>query len=266
MKNLIQRKLDTCDTIVVFGGNNPLVPVNARAAVLYGAIGAVAIALRTHGADQDGGNAEFRSGTTTRQDAADALREEMRPINKMARALPRDEFPGVRELFRMPRSNAYAALVSRAQSFLDAIGPVKATFVERGLPADFDERLAEKLAAIAPAAITRSTGKAVRVGGTAGLLEQAAKGMRAIRELDSILSYQYRNNIPLLAAWKSACHVARDPKTEEEPNGPSVQTSGSPTTLAKAAPRQVPVSGNGHESIPGDVESRVNGSSGRLVG
>src|SRR5215213_10227295 len=146
MENVIQRKLDTCHTIVVFGGNNTLIPLNARAEVLYGVIGTVAIALRTHGADQDGGNAEFRSGTFNRHDAADELRDEMRPINKMARALPRDEFPGVRELFRMPRSNAYAALISRATSFLDAIGPVKATFVERGLPADFDEKLAEKLA------------------------------------------------------------------------------------------------------------------------
>jgi hypothetical protein len=57
-------------------------------------------------------------------------------------------------------------------------------------------------------------GLATQVSGTAGFNAEARLGLKLMRELDAILTYQYRDNPPLLAAWKSACHVERDPVTE----------------------------------------------------
>ena len=54
-------------------------------------------------------------------------------------------------------------------------------------------------------------------------------GVEILRELDAILSYQYRNNPALLAAWKGACRIERDPVTE------TVQTPPSATTAPVAA-------------------------------
>jgi hypothetical protein len=236
---------------------------------LYTSIGTTAVALRLHGTHQDSGNADFRSGTRTRREAANALLDQMRPINHMARKLPRAEYPGVRELFRMPRSNGYAAILSRANSFIDAVGPIKATFVDRGLPADFDELLGEAIAEVSSAANTRNMGRAEQKGGTTALDAKAAEGLMYLGELDSILSYLYRNDPELLGAWKSACHVQSDPvRRKEEPSG-SGSGSGSPpepTTLvmAEAAYRST----NSHdEQARGGVEPRVAGSNeGVMVG
>jgi hypothetical protein len=187
--------------------------------------------FRDYSAGQSGGEVEFHSGTMTRREAADALRMEMRAINAMAKALPREEFPGVRELFLMPRSGSYEALIARANAFVEKIGPIKAAFVARGLPADFDEQLADKLATLDTASDTRDSGRSDRVGGTAGLDAKADHGIVILREMDSILSYQYRNDPALLARWKSACHVDRDPsRAEDEGSG-----SGSGTAPLAAA-------------------------------
>jgi hypothetical protein len=44
----------------------------------------------------------------------------------------------------------------------------------------------------------------------------------ATRELDAILSYRYRQDPALLAAWKSACRVERDAATEaKSPSAPA---------------------------------------------
>jgi hypothetical protein len=56
-----------------------------------------------------------------------------------------------------------------------------------------------------------------------------------LREMDSILGYQYRNDPALLASWKSACHVDRDPSRAEEGEG-SGSGSGTAPLAAAAVP------------------------------
>jgi hypothetical protein len=163
----------------------------------------------------------------------------------------------------MPKSNGYAAIISRAQSFLEAIGPVKAVFVERGLPADFDEQLADALAEIASFSQTRTMGQAEQIGGTAGIAAKASEGLMYLRELDSILSYQYRNDPALLAGWKAVRHVQEDPVREDEEETGAGEGS-QPLALATNTLSGAALSGNGHESL-GGVEPRVNGTSGVLV-
>jgi hypothetical protein len=49
----------------------------------------------------------------------------------------------------------------------------------------------------------------MQVGGTAGLADLARRGMRFLRELDAILTHQYRSDASLLAAWKGAVRIQR---------------------------------------------------------
>jgi hypothetical protein len=269
MEQKIQNKLVAFDGIVIFGADHPVTPPIPRVEALLTQISGVAAALRTHNASQIGGNHEFRSGVSARRLAADALLGQMRPINEIARKLPEVQFPGLRDLFRMPRSDGYATLTGTAQSFIDKVGPVKATFVERGLPADFDEQLGEALAAVIAANTNRVTGKAQQTGGTAGLQAKAQEGMLALHELDAILSYQCRNDPVLLAAWKSTCHVEKDPVYEDEQAPPSGGGSGSgsqpePTTLVMAEAAYRSANGQG-EQAHGGVEPRVNGNNGGVM-
>ncbi len=258
MEQRIQNRLVTFDDILVWGTDHPLTPPIPRYTALQTAMSAVVTALRANGTNQVGGNSQFRSGISTRRQAADELLTQMRAINLIARSLPRLEFPGVRQLFRMPRSRGYATVINTAQSFIENVGPIKATFVDRGLPADFDEQLSGAVDAVLGANTNRATGKAVQVGGTAGLEARAREGMLILHEMDSILSFQYRNDPVLLAAWKSTCHVERDPVHESgEPSGGG---STPPTALALNA------SGSAEGvAIPG-VEPGSNGTNGTLIG
>ncbi len=263
----------TLEGVAAFGGANPLTPPNTRAAALYTTIGAAAVSLRAHADDQVTGNAEFRSAVLSRREASQALLEQMRPINRIARALPRAEFPGVRALFRMPRSYGYAAVLSRANSFVEEVGPMKAVFVERGLAADFDEQLSEKIAEITAVTTNRTLARAEQVGGTAGIGTKASEGLAAVVELDSILTYLYRNNAALLAAWKSVRHVQVDPvRKKEQPTGSGGSGSGSPgdpgepVTLALNGNGSAPAIRSAGEPMIAGIEPRSNGTNGGLIG
>ena len=54
-------------------------------------------------------------------------------------------------------------------------------------------------------------GRAEQIGGTAGIDAKASEGLTYRWDLDSILSYLYRNDLALLAEWKTARHMKRDP-------------------------------------------------------
>jgi hypothetical protein len=169
MKAKSKRKVEACKRSLRHITDHPLATPNARLTTLVTQMTATMTGFRDYSAGQSGGEAEFHSGTMTRRVAADALRMEMRAINAIARALPRRNSRGVRELFLMQRSSSYEALIARANAFVEKIGPIKAAFVARGLPADFDEQLADKLAVLDTASDTRDSGRSDRVGGTAGL-------------------------------------------------------------------------------------------------
>ena len=256
MKAKSKRKVEACKRSLRHITDHPLVPPNVRLTTLVTGLTANVASFRDYTAGQSGGELEFHSGTLTRRQMADDLRADMRAINGIAKALPRDEFPGVRELFLMPRSGSYEALIARANAFLEKIGPIKVVFVDRGLPADFDEQLAAKLVAVDSASGTRDSGRSDRVGGTAGLDAKADQGIAMLREMDSILSYQYRNDPALLASWKSACHVDRDPsRAEDEESAPGAPAAAGSSLTAKGAGPS-----DGSEPMATAVEPRVNGS------
>jgi hypothetical protein len=222
MKSLIKRQGDTFDRVVVFGVNHPLTPAMPAVTTLLTDLGAINTALGGHAGDQDIGRGEFRGGTDYRQLVAEQLRAQMRPINKIARALKPELYPTAREQFKMPPTGSYPKLIARAEAFVSAIPPIKAAFTVRGLAADFDTALAAKKAELVAATGTKNAGRATQVGGTAGLLAKSREGMDIVHELDAILSYQYRDNPALLAGWKSACRVERDPVTENAVETPPV--------------------------------------------
>jgi len=193
-------------------------------------LGGIITAIGGHADDQDTGSTEFRGGSSYRQMVAEQLRAQMRPINKIARALKPELYPTAREQFKMPPTNGYSKLISRAETFIDAIAPIKVAFTDRGLPATFDTALAAKKAELVAATGIKNAGRATQVGGTAGLFAKSRAGLDILHELDAILSFQYRDNPALLAAWKSACHVERDPETGNAQTPPTATTPPAPAT------------------------------------
>ena len=183
---------------------------NARGTALFGSIATAATQMQTHATKQIGGKGERHAGSTERVRIGELLRLELVDIGNTGRSLDPEEFPGVGAQFRLPTSGTYQALRATAQAYQEAIGPIKAAFVARAYPADFDEKLAEQIAAFETATQQKARGRQQRRGATAGLQFTMQKAKTAIDELDSILSVYYRYNDPaLLAVWKLAKRVQR---------------------------------------------------------
>jgi hypothetical protein len=204
-----------------FGIDHPMTPANAGVTALQTSIAAVLTQIDTHSGDQDTGRGLASGGVRECQRIAKDLRALMRRISDIGKTLEPDAFPGIAQQLRMP-GNSYQVLETRARAFLEVVMPVKTAFVDRMMPATFDEDLQDLVDEFAEARQRKHTGQAEQVGGTAGVGDAVRRGMRLARQLDAILKVAYANNPSLLAAWKSALKVKRDPVTEAEtPTAPA---------------------------------------------
>jgi hypothetical protein len=206
-----------------FGIDHPLTPANAGVTALLASIAAVITQVDTHSGDQDTGRGLASGGVRDCQRIAKDLRALMRRISDIGKTLDPDAFPGIAQQLRMP-GNSYQVLETRARAFLEVVTPIKAAFIDRMMPATFDEDLKDLIDEFAAARERKHMGQAEQVGGTAGVGDAVRRGMRLARQLDAILKVAYANNASLLAAWKSAIKVKRDPVSE----------AGTPTVPAPA--------------------------------
>jgi hypothetical protein len=124
--------------------------------------------------------------------------------------LDRQEYPGAREKLMVPRSNGYSALLTRAAVFLETLPAIKSAFIERGMPADFDLRLQGLIQEFKAATDRRTNGLYTQVGSTAGMKARLREAVRAVRELDVILSLLLQHAPrPLRRVEKRIAHRAR---------------------------------------------------------
>ncbi len=231
MNKQIEQQVARAKRVGFFIAEHTITPAIPRLTVLAGQITTLIGETETEGSDQVQGFGDFRGGSGTRADMARALQKRVRQIGRTARSLPRDLFPGVREQFRVPNSLRYQQTIDTGNAFLAAIGPIKAAFVERAYPADFDELLGEQIAAFEAATQRKELGAQKRRGGTSGLDVTLKKAKEAIDELDAILSVHYRDSNPALyAVWKATVRVhvpAYSPGTTPPPGGGGGDGSGS---------------------------------------
>jgi hypothetical protein len=226
---------NTMETLVRVGdfGATPGLPANPLATTLMAQTKAVGNEMRGEGTDQVSGLGVFRGGTTDRRRIASELRELVRGISKVARSLDPVAFPGLAQEVRSPRSSSYQALLASARAILERVTPIKAAFVEHGVPADFDDTMSDLIAALEEATQRKSSGLSEQSGGTAGLVDAARRGVALVRQLDAIMTHLLRNKPSLKAAWKTASRIQRDPESPAAP-APTAPTGGtvSPTPAA----------------------------------
>ncbi len=217
-----------------FMDENPLTPPNAKAtaeiAILKGSIAELA----TLAANQDAGRAERAGASDDRVRLKFELREKLREISAISKVLDPVLYPTARAQFKVTVNGSFASYVTRGNAFVQAIGPVKAAFVEHGLAADFDEVLAEAVTALEEAGAHAESALQMQMGGTAGMELAAKRGVRAVRVLDSIVTPRLKSTNPaLLAVWKAATRIERPPrKTPPDGGAGGSGGSGSGTPLA----------------------------------
>jgi hypothetical protein len=231
MNSINNRRLVTLDSVIEFGQNHPLTTPIARATALYGLITGSANTLRTLGSTQVEGRSGVSSAVAESAILREALVADMRAINKIARALPRATFPGVREQFRMPRGGSNVAVANTARAFVLNATPLSQVFMDRGRPATFLEDLTSAVTAFEAARVRKQEGRQGQVSSTAALEIAGRQGVAYMRELDSILSPIYEPDPLVFAAWKTAIRIQRSPETET-PTAAALATAPAPAPTA----------------------------------
>ncbi len=197
---------------MTFEDKQPQNPPNARANFLFGEVRQAIADIHAMKGSQTSNRAGFLSAAKQRQFFANEMRTLMRQIARVAKILPAKEYPGAREKLQVPRSNGYIALLTRAEVYLETFPAIKSAFIERGMPADFDLQLRELMDEFTNASQRKSRARVHQVGSTAGMKARLREAVRAVRELDVILSLLLQNDPALYAGWKSASHIERAPR------------------------------------------------------
>jgi len=162
-----RNRLEAFLRISQFPTNTGFVP-NARGVVLFAQVSTAARQMQTHATKQIGGKGARHSGTMERARIAEELRLELVDIGNTGRSLDPKEFPGVGAKFSLRDVRTYQALRATAEAYLEAIGPIKAAFVEREYPPDFDEQIAQLIADFDAASRDQDAGLQGQSSGTAG--------------------------------------------------------------------------------------------------
>lgn len=191
-------------------------PATGLGGKLFADLKAVNVELDTHATRQSSGASSAEQGTTTKGAAREALRDDLATISRTARAMA-EETPGLDDKFRLPRGRANdQTLLADARAFATDALPLKATFIEYGMPAYFLEDLDEDIADFEAALNAQSTGKRQRVAATAAIDDLIERGMNIARRLDAIVRNTFRDNPAKLAAWLSARHIERSPRRKKD--------------------------------------------------
>ena len=269
MNKLDRNRLEAFLRIGQFVSTTGFVP-NARGVVLFGSIATAVTQMQTHATKQQGGKGERHAGSMERERVGEILRLELVDIGYTGRSLDPDEYPGVGAKFRLPTSGSYQVLRATAEAYLEAVGPVKQAFVEREYPADFDEKLADLITEFDEATENTDAGLQEQSGGTAGLRVVSTMAMKAVRELDAMITKKLRTSDPaLLKVWKNTSRVESGPSSAASaPTAPPVTASaaGKEAKVLVASRDAAGSALNGHEVESAEVvEPRMNGSHGGVL-
>ena len=214
MNRLDQTQMDAFGRSLRYNEDHPLLPAVALATTLFTELGGIVTGINADLALQATAFTGFRGGSDERKQAFFDLLGEMRVMNRIAFGLDRAAFPAVREQFRMPRSRSYAQITAQARAFATNATPQEAVFTDHGLPTGFLAAFTAKVDAAEDAIAMRDTGVINRSGATAGIKAKGRRGVKILRQLDSIMAAARRNDPVLLAAWKTARRIARPTKGE----------------------------------------------------
>jgi hypothetical protein len=218
MNVIIKNRMEMFIGVDTFG-EEPGLPVNARATALFTDNKTVITNMTASSSAQADGRGRYHGASTDRRETAAELRAMLRKIGGIGKVLDSAAFPDLKQQLRMPRSAAYQALIASALAFKTAVTPTatKAAFVARGMAADFDVDLDDLIETLQDATSRKIGGRGTQSGGTAGLLAESRRGLTIVRELDAIMNVILATNPTLLAHWKTVSHVQRPPQRASEP-------------------------------------------------
>ena len=216
MKDTERRRLEMFIRVRVFGVTNASrFPVGSFAAEQFAVIDSVVDALETHATTQSSGRSGVRQAAAGKATARDELMRDLEAISRTARSIP-----GLEDKFRVPHNKSNQDVLATARAAAVDAPPLKAEFIRRGMPADFMEDLAADITAMEQAIAQKVQGTESHVAATAAIDTEIERGMTAVRQLDPVIRNTFASDPATLAAWVSASHVERTPRSRPTPATP----------------------------------------------
>lgn len=169
--------------------------------------------VKQFAAGQKGGTDERAMHIDNKIDALDELKELMNLLDTAADALA-DDFPGIENLFGLPRNRSEVSILAAAQSQYEQSAQYEAAFVEYDLPAGFRARMLTLINDIGEANAAADTSGAHGTGSTGGLKAALRRLNSNSKKFDAINRIKYRNNPAKLGAWLRANHLEREPQSK----------------------------------------------------
>ena len=208
--------------ILDFTEENPLETPIAAATTLITELTTTKTALDTLAAAQDLAFGTVHGAVVDRKQLKKDRVSFLVGLGETARALDPVAHPGLAAEMRLGRgAGSYAALLSRARAMHTALVPAKAAFVAYGATATVDADLQALINALEAATQRKNNGRAIHIGGGAGIAALCKTGTAIVRKLDAILSRVYKTDPVKFAAWKAARRVQRNPVSAEAPAAPA---------------------------------------------
>lgn len=184
---------------------------------LFAALGVIITELNDHASTQASGFGGAQQGTSTRSVTRQALRDDLRAINRTAEAIAQDT-PGFDDQFRVPPVGNDQNLLHAARAILANATPVSAQFISHELPADFLDDLRTGIANFETAINRQSASVGTHVSAGAAIDQAIADGLKTVKKLDAIVRNKYHNDPATLAEWTSASHTERGPRRSQSPS------------------------------------------------
>ncbi len=191
-------------------------PPGSIGATQFAEISAVIDEADQFAANQAAGFGSAGFAFAGKETARENLRDAMIEIAQTARSMVY-QFPGITEIFRMPRNQNDANVLATANAFISEIPPYKTAFEDYGLSKNFDIDLQADIDAYEASLPATGTAIDERVEATAELGDAIRRGMIAHRILKGVVGNKYRNDVGKLAAWLSASHIEKAPKPPTPP-------------------------------------------------
>ncbi len=219
MKDTERRRKASFHRSIAYFIANAVNPPNAAATALIAQLTTTATNLDELVAKQDLAFGTVHGAVADRRRLKKDLVDFLKGLGETARVLDPDLYPGLAAEMRLGRStNNYAALSARAHAAHTVLTDHKQAFVEHGSSATVDADLLALVTAFDATNTRRDDGVAVQIGGTAGIAALCKAGTAIVRKLDAILSKVYKADPGVLAGWKAARRVERNPVAATTPS------------------------------------------------
>ena len=234
MNDLEKRSYDMFVRVRDFGANRGTdFPSTGLGGQLFAEVTAIVGELEHHATVQTTNAA--RLGSVSKTTARATLREDLRSINRTARAIAVVN-PALKKKFALPRAGDQT-LLNGARSFAEQAEPLVAEFTKHELEPDFLVNLKKDIDVFQSAVTEQNHTKEARIQATASLDAVMERGFKAIQRLDAIVKNKYQKDSPSQLAWVSASHLERN-------NGKSKDQSNTGQTSADPKPSKPSASGD----------------------